>query len=259
MIGSICVSGYIPVRSEPSEVSQMVTQILFGETYQILREEVGWVYVKLDYDDYEGWIDSKMVSDIPERELEFIKKSPAWIVPINQVKIVTEPDKYSRFVTGGSRIVFNGQDRNSFVINNKEYYLTGSVSPGKKTAPIQEAAMTFLNTPYLWGGRTFYGIDCSGLVQVVFKILGVKMPRDASQQKEVGETINFVEEAKPGDLAFFDNDNGEIVHVGICMGRGEIIHSSGEVRIDKLDHQGIFNQVKKQYTHKLRVIKRVLP
>jgi gamma-D-glutamyl-L-lysine dipeptidyl-peptidase len=258
MTGSICIAGFIPVRSEPSEVSQMVTQVLFGETYHILQMESGWAYIKLDYDGYEGWIDSRLIVDIPESELEFLRKSPAWIVPVNQVKIITEPDKYSRYITGGSRIVFNGQDRNSFVINNREYYLTGTVGPGKKVAQVQEAAMSFLNAPYLWGGKTFYGIDCSGLVQVVFKILDVKMPRDASQQKEVGEIINFVEEAKPGDLAFFDNENGDIVHVGICLGKGEIIHASGEVRVDKLDHQGIFNHEKKQYTHKLRVIKRVL-
>ncbi|MBN2166081.1 MAG: C40 family peptidase [Marinilabiliaceae bacterium] len=258
MAGSICSYGFIPVREHATEASQMVTQILFGETYEILSIVDNWARIKLDYDGYEGWIDAKLIVDISEKELGFFKKSNAWIVPVNQVKVISEPDKHSRYLTGGSRIVFNGQDQNSFVLNNTEYYLSGSVTPLKKMPSIQEIAMTYLYTPYLWGGCTFYGIDCSGLVQVIYKILGYKMPRDASQQIEQGHTINFVEEAIPGDLAFFDNENGDIVHVGICNGKGEIIHSSREVRIDKLDHQGIFNQAHKKYTHKLRVIKRII-
>ena len=258
MAGSVCTVGFIAVRSEPSEQSQMVTQILFGETYEIVQEIDNWVLVTLDYDQYQGWIDSKLVFPISDKELDYLRNSIGWIVPLNQVKVITEPDKISRYLTGGSRIVFNGQDRNSFILGNTEYYLTGSITPDKKVPSVQEVATSFLNSPYLWGGCSFFGIDCSGLVQVVFKILGYKIPRDASQQIELGETINFVEEAHPGDLAFFDNQDGDIVHVGICNGKGEIIHASGEVRIDRLDHQGIFNQRKKKYTHKLRVIKRIL-
>lgn len=258
MKGSICFTGFIPLRSEPSEKSQMITQILFGETYTVLLEEPKWAYIRLDYDGYEGWIDAKMVLHVSEQEYETWKKSSAWIVPVSYIKVISEPDKHSRFISGGSRIVFNGQDRNSFVIGNKEYYLSGTITPGKTGIQVQEVAMSFFNTPYLWGGCTFFGVDCSGLVQVVYKILGIKMPRDASKQIEMGHTINFVEEAQPGDLAFFDDVEGNIVHVGICLGRGDIIHASGEVRIDKLDHQGIFNQDKKEYTHKLRVIKRIM-
>ncbi|MFT3738255.1 MAG: C40 family peptidase [Breznakibacter sp.] len=236
----------------------MATQILFGETYEIQLVEGAWAKVKLDFDGYEGWIDSKLTEPIPDYELKKWRDSEGWTVPVPQLKVVTEPDKHSRILSGGSKIVFNGSDLNSFVIDNREFYASGTIHPQKKQTNVRDLAMNYLHTPYLWGGRTFYGIDCSGLVQTVYKMMGVKVPRDASQQVELGETVSFVEEARPGDLAFFDNEEGRIVHVGICMGRGDIVHASGEVRLDKLDHQGVFSQEKKKYTHKLRVIKRIL-
>lgn len=258
MNGSICMMGFIPVRIEPSESAEMSTQILFGETYAILSVEGKWARVKLDYDGYEGWIDAKLIDSVPEHEFRKWRDSEGWVVPLAQLRVVTEPDKHPRILSGGSKIVFNGADLNSFIIDNREFYATGTIHPQKKHNNVQELAMNYLNAPYLWGGRTFYGIDCSGLVQVVYKMMGVRLPRDASQQVEMGETVSFVEEARPGDLAFFDNEEGRIVHVGLCMGRGEIVHASGEVRLDKIDHQGVFNQVKKRYTHKLRVIKRII-
>ncbi|PZX11871.1 SH3 domain-containing protein [Breznakibacter xylanolyticus] len=258
MTGSICTAGFIPVRAHASETAEMVTQIVFGETYEILQMEEKWARIRMDYDGYEGWIDAKMIVNLPERELDSWRNKEAWMVPSPLVKVISDHDKSSHTLTGGSRIVFNGSNINSFTINNCDYYLTGSATPAKKMPNIQEIAMNYLNTPYLWGGRTFYGIDCSGLVQMVYKIIGVQLPRDASQQIEHGTTVEFVEETHTGDIAFFCDDNDIITHVGICIGKGDIIHASGVVRIDKLDHQGIYNTQLKKYTHKLKLIKRVI-
>ena len=123
---------------------------------------------------------------------------------------------------------------------------------------IVEDALGFLNAPYLWGGRSFFGIDCSGFTQIIYKINGIKLPRDAYQQVEYGEALDFVEEAKGGDLAFFENENGDIIHVGIMLDDQKIIHAHGKVRIDELDSVGVFNKEQNKHTHKLRIIKRIV-
>jgi gamma-D-glutamyl-L-lysine dipeptidyl-peptidase len=124
---------------------------------------------------------------------------------------------------------------------------------------ILKLARRYLYAPYLWGGRSPFGIDCSGFTQVVFMMAGLKLKRDASQQVGQGEGVDFAEQAQAADLAFFDNDKGNIVHVGIVMNNNHIIHAAGQVRIDRLDHFGIFNETLGKYTHKLRLIKRFLP
>ena len=116
----------------------------------------------------------------------------------------------------------------------------------------------FLNAPYLWGGKTPFGVDCSGFTQMVYKLNGYKLMRDASQQSKQGEALSFIEESEPGDLAFFDNEEGNIIHVGIIMDDNYIIHASGKVRIDRLDHLGIYNAEINKHTHKLRVIKKII-
>ena len=124
--------------------------------------------------------------------------------------------------------------------------------------PMLSFALRFLRAPYLWGGRTPAGIDCSGFTQLIYKSIGVLIPRDASQQVELGNALDFASEAQIGDLAFFQNEEGRIVHVGMVCALGKIIHASGQVRIDKLDDTGIFNADKGQYSHHLRIIKRIL-
>ena len=126
-----------------------------------------------------------------------------------------------------------------------------------KKSEIVHKAFLFLNTPYLWGGKTPFGIDCSGFTQLVYKLCGHTLLRDAKDQATQGEVLSFIEESEPGDLAFFDNEEGVITHVGIIMQDYFIIHASGKVRIDVLDHSGIYNTDTKKHTHKLRVIKRI--
>lgn len=254
---SICTYCFIPVRIEPREQSEMVTQILFGESFDVLEKIEKWAKIKMHIDDYEGWIDAKLVEKLPEKLVELWAKSSKWVVPAPYIKIVSEPDKTAHFISGGSQLFINSYDGNRFTIGSKEYFVTSNYKINKPSGSVTDIAHAYLNTPYLWGGRSFYGIDCSGFVQVVYAISGKKLPRDASQQVAIGQMVSFVEEARPGDLAFFDNEEGKIVHVGICLGAGKIIHASGRVRLDKLDHQGIFDVENRKYTHKLRVIKRL--
>lgn len=122
---------------------------------------------------------------------------------------------------------------------------------------IRQVAFTFLNTAYLWGGRSVFGIDCSGFVQVLMRFFGKKLPRDTANQAMVGEYLGFLQEAKCGDLAFFDDEDGRIIHAGLLLNDHEIIHAAGKVRIDDIDGAGILHRETGLRTHQLRVLKRV--
>jgi cell wall-associated NlpC family hydrolase len=144
-------------------------------------------------------------------------------------------------------------------INISNYNFEGTKISGTKTKDcLLNTAFMFLNAPYLWGGKTPFGVDCSGFTQMVYKLNGHKLMRDASQQSKQGEALSFIEESEPGDLAFFDNEEGNIIHVGIIMEDNYIIHASGKVRIDRLDHLGIYNAEANKHTHRLRVIKKII-
>ncbi|TAJ11894.1 glycoside hydrolase [Marinilabiliaceae bacterium JC017] len=258
MVNSICTYGFIPMRSEPREQAEMVSQLLFGESFSVLEREGKWIKVTNHFDNYSGWVDAKLVEVLNPSEVEAWEKGAKWIIPAPYVKIVSEPGNELHYLSGGSTVCFNRAEENSFLIGTKTYEVPSNNQSEIKEGGIDEVARSFLNTPYLWGGRSFFGIDCSGFTQIVYKIMGVALPRDASQQVAEGTNVSFVEEAKKGDLAFFDNAEGNITHVGLCLDNGEIIHASGCVRIDKLDHQGIYNVASGKYSHKLRVIKRII-
>lgn len=245
----------IPVRKESNDKSEMTTQILFGETFQIIEEQGSWSNIKLAFDNYEGWIDSKSISKISKDIFDQIN-SGSDIVTQKLLNVVLN-DKNEQIIlpVGATFPNFNSNSK-TFAINENQYQLSENIFEDK--LDIVNLSKQFLNSPYLWGGKNPFGIDCSGFVQVVYKVLGIKLSRDANQQVEIGETINFISEIKAGDLAFFDNEEGNIVHVGIVLNQHEIIHASGKVRIDKLDQQGIYNIENKNYSHKLRLIKRVL-
>lgn len=255
----ICHLSVVPCRFEPSDKSEMVTQLLFGETFEILKQEEKWIQIRIAYDEYEAWIDKKQFLPLTQEQFEKQSAFPA-ICSSDLVDLLTNAqDKSLLPIVAGSSLpayhdgkLFAGETKFSF-----EGEITNHAGENKP-ALIAEYAGIFLNAPYLWGGRSVFGIDCSGFTQVVYKMAGIKLKRDANQQAEQGATLSFVEEAQPGDLAFFDNDEGRIVHTGIVLAPGKIIHASGKVRIDKLDHQGIFNNESKRYSHKLRLIKRVI-
>lgn len=257
MESTICTYGFIPVRNNPAEQAEMTTQILFGETYQLLEQQGKWLRVSLDFDGYEGWIDAKLFTPLYQAEVDRWRNGHRWIVPGPFVRFIRDGDRSPMIIPGGSEIAFDDDMLTSCNIAGVTYNLTANYNARKPHGTIEEVALQYFSSPYLWGGRSFYGLDCSGFVQIVNKIMGRKLPRNASQQVLLGENIDFVEEVLPGDLAFFGPEESRITHVGICLGRGEIIHASGSVRIDKLDHNGIFAADRHAYTHQLRVLKRL--
>lgn len=247
----ISLISIIPIRKEASEQSEMVSQLLFGETYHIIERNEKWTFIKCDYDHYEGWIDSKMITNLSEDAYQELLKKPT--TTLNQLAEVSLNNKQIRLVPGST--LYQSKPDESYELAG---YRIENCSFNNDLNDIQKISKYFLNSPYLWGGKSLFGIDCSGYTQIVFKIYGIKIPRDASQQVLLGETVNFIDEVKKGDLAFFDNDEEIITHVGIILNSKQIIHASGFVRIDKIDHQGIYNEDLNRYTHKLRVIKRII-
>jgi gamma-D-glutamyl-L-lysine dipeptidyl-peptidase len=250
----ICNLATIPLRIEPNDRSEIVSQLLFGEHFFVLQKQSNWLQIKLQYDDYEGWIDEKQMRYITENSFEKLNKSKI-ILSADLIEFVTGDDTYLTPIPLGASLSFLDHK----TINKENFNFDGTKTTGTKPKPeLIKTAFLYLNAPYLWGGKTPFGIDCSGFTQMVYKLNGHKLNRDASQQATQGESLSFIEESEPGDLAFFDNDEGKIIHVGIIMANNYIIHASGKVRIDRLDHLGIFNQEQNRHTHKLRVIKKII-
>ncbi len=244
----------ISVRKEPNHQSEMTSQILFGETFQIIEEAHKWSYVKITFDSYEGWIDSNSITKLSEDSFNHINSNPGTVIQNLSNIIINDKNEQMILPMGSSLPNFNKVNQ-SFIINKNQYQLPGKYNDDKPD--IENISKQFLNSPYLWGGKNPFGIDCSGFVQVIFKVIGIKLPRDANQQVNLGSTVNFISDVKPGDLAFFDDDEGNIIHVGIILNNNEISHAYGKVRIDKLDQQGIYNLDLKKYTHELRIIRRI--
>ena len=250
----ICNLAIVPVRSEPSDRSEIVTQLLFGEHIEILERQNQWSRIKIQFDDYEGWVDSKQYQEISEANFNQLSNE-AIILNADLIDYITSPDNLLLPIPLGASLSF--LNNNEINISNFDFEGTRTSGIKPKSALINTAFM-YLNAPYLWGGKTPFGIDCSGFTQMVYKLNGYKIHRDASQQALEGEPLSFIEESEAGDLAFFDNEEGNIIHVGIIMDNNYIIHASGKVRIDRLDHLGIYNPELNKHTHKLRVIKKII-
>ncbi|MFO7615096.1 MAG: C40 family peptidase [Bacteroidales bacterium] len=254
----ICTLAVIPVRQEPSEKAEMTTQLLFGDLFEIIDHNKDWIHVISAYDGYAGWVNEKQVRLIDESDFSRLSGMPVFV----NRKIMGD------FVRTGAVSVhipsgcsFYREENKMFRAGKNAFYFHGDLYPFE-FSDIQEftrTAMGYLECPYLWGGKTYLGMDCSGFTQMVFKQHGIKLLRDASQQAAQGEDISFISNSRPGDLAFFDHDDGRIIHTGILIDPQHIIHCSGKVRIDRIDHHGIYHAGKKQYTHTLRLIRRLIP
>ena len=258
---AICHLSVVPVRAEASDKAEIVTQLLFGELVEILdipNAKKNWCHIRCDWDGYEGWMDPRQLHRITPEQAERCQQEYA--LCLDHTAILTNNDHFLPITMGATLPCFDGFN---CLLGEKHYTFGNSalLRGGVETTIelIIKLARRYLYSPYLWGGRSPFGIDCSGFTQIVFRMAGLRLRRDASQQVEQGDLIYFTEQSQAADLAFFDNDKGKIVHVGIVMEGGFIIHASGQVRIDKLDHYGIFNEELGIYTHKLRVIKRFLP
>lgn len=250
----ICNLAIIPLRLEPSDRSEQVSQLLFGDHFRILEKLEKWTQIESAFDQYVGWIDNKQFRILNEKQFISIEQSPT-VLNGDLIEYITAPNNQLIPIPLGSCLSFLDNEQ----INTSNYVFDGIKVCGiKDKSSLIKTAFMYLNTPYLWGGKTPFGIDCSGFTQMVYKLNGYKILRDASQQATQGDPLSFIEESEPGDLAFFDNEEGNIIHVGIMMDDNYIIHASGKVRIDRLDHLGIYNAEINRHTHKLRVIKKII-
>ena len=234
----ICDLPVVPIRKEGGHTSEMTSQLLYNELYEVLDEIHQWILIRTEIDHYEGWIQSIQHHPIDtQKYLEL--KAKRWHVISRPVL------NYQGVLLSLGTLLYEPTD------------YTLEYPTEFKPAVMIDFAQKLLGTPYLWGGRSLFGVDCSGLVQLCARAAGKLLPRDASEQVKTGELVYFLPEIQPGDLAFFGNEEGKIVHVGIMLDNERIIHASGQVRIDYLDQTGIFNRGRNEHTHRLQVIKRI--
>lgn len=253
-----CNQCLIPVRTEPSESAEMETQLLFGELYYVLETNGNWSHIINKTDNAEGWINSKLLTPVAGEQLDRLLSEKRHVTRRTLDFIIVD-EKWQLPLPAGAILYGSGPNFNMEVGNHIYSYYSDNTNYGNKSENIILLAESLIGAPYLWGGKTLLGIDCSGLTQVLFSTVGIQLPRNASQQSKIGNAVPFIDNAQPCDLAFFDNDEGKIIHVGLITTERRIIHASqGRVRIDSIDHQGIFNHELNSYTHKLRLINRVI-
>jgi len=251
----------IPVRQEPSERGELATQLLFGELYEVVETAGKWLRVMSLSGGDEGWMEAGRHKAVDETYVNRYRASDQLVVD-EVFQVVRETgDWESRLVVAGSVLPFYDAYRKTFQVGDAEYSLLGGtreVGLDDVRDLLVQYALMYYNTPYLWRGRTPYGVDAAGLTRMAYRLAGVSLPGSVEEQVLQGQPLAFVEEALPGDLAFFGDASGAISHVGMLWQPGRIIHASGRVRVDKLDHHGIFNETTKRYTHALKLIKRYI-
>ena len=248
----------VPVRTRPAETAEMCTQMLFAQTAEVLDEHGSWAKIRIDVDGYEGYVDRKMISLLSDENYEAVISAPYAVVCYPVAMAVSNANQTTIILTAGSRLP--NYSNGKFSLLGVEFSISPelvALNPEYSEANILRSLPYFFNIPYLWGGKNSFGMDCSGFTQVFCSLFGINLPRDASEQAKMGEVIGFLDEAVVGDLAFFENSEGNIVHVGLLIGKDSVVHCSGRVRISRIDAHGILADDQKSYTHQLRVIKRI--
>ena len=251
MAYAICTVPVAPVRTEPAHRTEMSNQLFFGDTMEILEEKEEWIRIRSLFDDYEGWLTNHLIKDIDEKT--------ALISPTHIASKLVNVLKYrGETLNIPMCSPLKGFDTKTKKLWEENYILEGDA----REIPVQPdpsqiitTARLWLNSPYLWGGKTLMGVDCSGFVQTVYRYNGIKLKRDAWQQAENGVSID-INNSRSTDVAFFHNEKGRVVHVGILLEPDKIIHASGKVRIDQFDKDGILNTENGKRTHQLHSIKR---
>jgi len=251
----ICNLSIVPVRREPSDTSEMVTQLLFGDHFTVLDQKEQWVNIRVAFDDYTGWVDEKQFIKVAKEEFDLLNDISYITLNVNE-NVCFEREDYFQICLGSVLPDYNGSVGK---IGDRTYQYDGhSIKIGELSIEdkLKKVCMNYMHAPYLWGGKTPFGIDCSGFTQMVYKQFGIFLKRDAWQQADQGNEIKSLNASDCGDLAFFSK-NGKITHVGILLNDEKIMHASGKVRIDDFNEKGIYNQEKKETTHLLHSIKRL--
>lgn len=253
----VCRLSLVPVRLEGSDKAELTTQLLFGEHYEVLSasKDRKWLKIKMHFDHYEGWIDVKQHHSISKDHFDYINRADFKISTDVTTSILYNKTPLS--ILMGSIIPISGSEL--FRMEEQFAFNGESKSLGQKRdfEFLKLTAKKYVNAPYLWGGKSPFGIDCSGFVQMVFKINGYKLQRDSAQQAKQGKAVSF-QEMLPGDLVFFKNKENQITHVGIFLGDDKLIHASGKVRIDHLNEEGILHAESRVYTHSFAQARRIL-
>ncbi|WP_431160873.1 NlpC/P60 family protein [Flagellimonas beolgyonensis] len=246
----ICPLSIVPIRTLPDDCSEMSSQLLYGEHFKILEQRKKWSKIRTAYDSFEGWVANNQIVVLLEEDYQGLCDVEALDLSSDIISHICTSEGMLMPILLGSSINGSSLLKHSFegLSTNRKMEREGLV----------DIAFLFVKAPYLNGGRTPFGIDAAGFAQMVYKIGGYALKRTAEEQSKQGEPLSFIEESEPGDLAFFDNNEGTIDHVGIILKDNYIIHVNGHVRIDRLDHTGIFNTDEKLYTHQLRVIKKII-
>jgi gamma-D-glutamyl-L-lysine dipeptidyl-peptidase len=254
----VCRLSLVPVRKETADQSEQVTQLLFGEEYEVIdsTKDRKWLKIRIRFDRYEGWIDARQHHSISREYFDYITRA--------EFKITTDVtssllyNKNPLMILMGSVIPISSAElfrmEEQFAFNGE----AKNIGQKREFEFLKNTALKYLNAPYLWGGKSPFGIDCSGFVQMVFRIAGYNLLRDASQQAHQGRAVQSYKESERGDIAFFQNSDQKIVHTGILFGDGKIIHASGKVRVDQISEDGIIHIENKTLTHHLAFIRRIL-